>query len=129
MARMVVGVLLAAALAGAAAPPAPAAEVRHSGRVVAVADDGSALVLEEIVTWNGPGTGVVRRSIRLTPRTSVRVVERSGVAGVATTTPTGRDTTSIEAAGLLPGDYVTVTTDDDHRDVAVALQVVRSDGW
>jgi hypothetical protein len=105
---------------------APAAgEVRHSGRILEVARDGSALVLEEIVAWTGPGTGAVRRSIRLTPRTSIRVVERTDQWDGRNNALPGWDAKAIAARDLRPGDFVTVTTDDDQRATAVALQIVR----
>jgi hypothetical protein len=100
-------------------------EVRHSGRIIEVAPDGSRVLLEELVAWTGPGTGIVRRSIQLTPRTSIRLVERTDRwAGDRTSLP-GWDVEMIAARSLRPGDFVTVTTDDDQRAVAVALQVVR----
>jgi hypothetical protein len=109
----------------AAQPQARADEVRHSGRIVEVAPDASAIVLEELVAWSGPGTGVVTRSIQLTPSTSMRVIERSGDADRDRTAMPGWDATTIDAGELRRGDFVTVTTRDDRRAVAVALQVVR----
>jgi hypothetical protein len=95
-----------------------------SGRIVEVAPDGSAIVVEELVTWSGPGTGVVIRSIRLTPRTAIRVIQRSGDEDGDRTAMPGWDARVIDAAGLRPGDFVTITTNDDRRTVAVALLVV-----
>jgi hypothetical protein len=102
-------------------------EVRHSGRILVVAPDGSAIVLEELGTWTGPGTGLVTRSIRLTPRTSIRLIERADRWEGDRTSMPGWDVEMMEATSLRPGDFVTVTTDDDGRDVAVALLVVRPD--
>ena len=100
-------------------------KVRHSGRILEVATDGSAIVLEEMVAWTGPGTGIVNRSIRLTPRTSIRLVERTDAVDVDRTALPGWDTTPIDVVDLRPGDFVTVTTDDDQRGVALALTIVR----
>ena len=100
-------------------------EVRHSGRIVEIAPDRSSLVLEEIVAWNGSGTGLVNRSIRLTPTTAIRLVERAPRRAADHTALPGWDARPLDAGALRAGDYVTVTTDDDHRDVAVSLQVVR----
>jgi hypothetical protein len=104
--------------------PEPA-EVRHSGRILVIAPDGSAIVLEELVTWIGPGTGRVTRAIRLTPRTSIRLIERAERWEGDRTSMPGWDVEMMEATSLRPGDFVTVTTDDNRRDVAVALLVVR----
>jgi hypothetical protein len=106
--------------------PAPG-EVRHSGRILEVAPDHSALVLEEIVAWKGPGTGVVRRSVQLTPRTSIRQVERTDQWDGPNHALPGWDAKVIDARDLRAGDFVTVTTDDDQRATAVALQIVRPD--
>lgn len=102
-------------------------EVRHSGRILVVAPDGSAIVLEEIRTWTGPGTGLVTRSIRLKPRTSIRLIERAAGWEDDRTSMPGWDVETMDATSLRAGDFVTVTTDDDRRDVAVALLVVRPD--
>jgi hypothetical protein len=108
-----------------AQPANTAGEVRHSGRIVEVAPDRSSLVLEEIVAWNGPGTGLVNRSIRLTASTAIRLVERAPWRDTTGSAMPGWEARPLEAGALRAGDYVTVTTDDDHRDVAVSLQVVR----
>jgi hypothetical protein len=99
-------------------------EVRHSGRIVDVSPDHSAIGLEEVTAWTGPGTGVVRRSIRLTPRTSIQLIERTDHWD--NTPMPGWDARPMPASQLRTGDFVTVTTDDDQRGTAVALQVIRS---
>jgi len=109
-----------------AATSRAAVEVRHSGSILEVAPDASSIVMEELVAWTGPGTGVVTRSLRITPRTSIRLLKRTDRwDGTAASMP-GWDSTMVKAAMLRPGDFVTVTTDDDARNVAVALQVVRA---
>jgi hypothetical protein len=100
-------------------------EVRHSGRIVDVTPDGTTLVLEEMVAWGGPGTGVVTRRIRLTPQTSMQLVKRTDQWEADRTALPGWDTVPLDANSLRPGDFVTVTTDDDKVGVAVSLQVVR----
>jgi hypothetical protein len=131
MVHSIVGIVLAVVLCFALVAPVTAQSptrpdaVRHSGRIVEVAPDGSAIVVEELLTWSGPGTGVVTRSIRLTPRTAIDVIQRAdGWDGDRAALP-GWDTRVIDAADLRRGDFVTVTTDGDRRAVAVALQVVR----
>src|SRR5437867_3251464 len=58
--------------------PALAAEgERHSGRVVDVRPDGK-LTLEEMGPWNGPGTGLARRTFDLAPNTAVQEVRPKG---------------------------------------------------
>jgi hypothetical protein len=108
-----------------AQPSDTSGEVRHSGRIVEVAPDRSSLVLEEIVAWDGPGTGLVNRSIRLTPSTAIRLVERAPRWTADSTAMPGWAAQRLDVGALRAGDYVTVTTDDDHRDVAVSLQVLR----
>jgi len=131
MVHSIVGIVLAAGLSFALVVPATAQSptrpdaVRHSGRIVEVAPDGSAIVVEELVTWSGPGTGVITRSIRLTPRTSIDVIQRTDSTDGDRAALPGWDTRVIDAAELRRGDFVTVTTDGDRRAVAVALQVVR----
>jgi len=128
---MVYSIVLLAILCLALVPPATAQpqirsdQVRHSGRIAEVAPDGSAIVLEELVAWSGPGAGVVPRSIRLTPRTAISVIERSGGMDGSPAAMPGWETAVIDAADLRRGDFVTVTTDDGRRTVAVAVQVLR----
>jgi hypothetical protein len=99
---------------GAATP----GETRQSGKVVEVR--GRTIVFEELVAWRGPGTGIVRREVQITPRTSVQLVER---APDRTTVP-GYTETPIDASELRPGDFVTVVRrqGEPHAD---ALEVVR----
>jgi hypothetical protein len=131
MVHSIVGIVLTAVLCFAlvapvaAQPPTRPDAVRHSGRIVEVALDGSAIVVEELVTWSGPGTGVVTRSIRLTPGTAIDVIQLADDTDVDRAALPGWDTRVIDAADLRRGDFVTVTTDGDRRAVAVALQVVR----
>jgi hypothetical protein len=127
MIRIAVVLALALALTGPAVAQErrQPGEVRHSGRILEVAPDGSAILLEEQVSWSGPGTGIVTRSIRLTPRTSIHLVERTDRWNGDRSSLPGWDVEMIGAASLRPGDFVTVTTDDDQHAVAVALQVVR----
>ena len=123
----IVGILISA-LAGPAVAEdgARPGEARHSGRIVQVAGDGSTIVLEEIVAWTGPGTGTVTRSIAITPRTAIRLVERTGQWD--DTPMPGWDARSIEARDLRQDDFVTVSTNDDRHATALALHVVRPDG-
>lgn len=102
-----------------------ATEARHSGRIVEVATDGSSILLEEMVGWTGPGTGMLTRRVRITPQTSIRLVRHTGRWGNDRGSTPGWDSKTIDAGRLRPGDFVTVTTDENQRDVAVALQVVR----
>lgn len=129
MMRLGLVVLFSIVLAGPAlAQPGPGhGEVRHSGTIVEITPDGSAIVLEELAVWSGPGTGVVSRSIRLTPDTSIRLVERAPGDGGRTAMP-GWKATAVDALDLREGDFVTVTTHGDRRAVAVALQIVRPAG-
>ena len=88
--------------------PAYAAEpARISGHVVEVRDGGQTLVLAEQGPWYGPNTGVVQRTIALSPGTSVRLVRSTGEwANEATP---GYQAQRMDLQDLKHGDFVTVT--------------------
>jgi hypothetical protein len=98
-------------------------EQRHSGRVTAVTPDGAEITFEEMLSWKGPGTGVVARTIQVTPRTSIELVERT--PQWTDEHPAGWEGRMLKSSDLRPGDFVTVTGDCDHRGAVVALQVIR----
>jgi hypothetical protein len=128
---LVVGLWPASAVAGepAAAPAAALGKpARHSGTLVRIGLDLSTIFIDEVVAWTGAGTGVVRRSIRLTPRTSIELIERPHPEGPSRAGRAGWHVTAIPAAELREGDFVTVITDDPRRGIAGALQVVRPAG-
>ena len=100
--------------------------VRHSGTLVEIGLDLSTILIEEVVAWTGLGTGVVRRVIRLTPRTSIELIERPDTQGWSRPADRpGWHATAIPAAALREGDFVTVISGDDRRGIAGALHVVR----
>jgi hypothetical protein len=121
-------VLMLAAPVGAAAgsrtSPDSAAERRDSGIVVKVEPDSASIVLEEMGPWRGPGTGLVTRSIHIASRAPIRLITPTGHWDDRTATP-GWSSTALALSSLRPGDFVTATLDNDRRDEAVALQVVR----
>src|SRR5690242_19180127 len=107
----------------AALPRAAATdEQRHSGRVTQVAPDGREIKFEETLSWKGPGTGVVERTIDITPRTSLQLVEPT--PKWTDEQPTGWESRALKPSELRPGDFVTVTGDCEHRGAVVALQVI-----
>ena len=116
-------VLLMAARPALAAEMRPLAatpgERRDSGRLVKVAPDGSSIVLEEMGPWQGPGTGVVSRSIHIPPRATVSLVEHTGRWEGP---EPGWTSKSVDVSTLRPGDFVTVTSE---KGEAVALEIVR----
>ena len=97
-------------------------EVRHSGTVVSVDPRGGRLTMHEMVAWNGPGTGIVERSVRLTPDTSMQIVRRDEDADRSAMT--GFQESRIALREIRRGDFVTVTLRRDSS-VAVSLEVVR----
>ncbi|HXH84669.1 MAG TPA: hypothetical protein VNN07_17315 [Candidatus Tectomicrobia bacterium] len=118
-----IGVLLASISMAPLAPAgAPAREARHSGRVLEVAD--GLLMMEETVTWLGPGTGSVIRKIRITPDTSLQLVRRADEVDAARW-PIAFSEEPISVAEIRRGDHVTVTTRTRNGEVAVALEVYR----
>ncbi|HYE92680.1 MAG TPA: hypothetical protein VEA38_16740 [Terriglobales bacterium] len=107
------------------APPALAtdAQGRISGQVVQVTE--GRLVVEEQGPWQGPGTGVVRRTVTVTPQTVVRVVRPTG-QWTDNTTP-GYDVSAAQPRDIKPGDFVTITA-GAARHGAVSVDVVRGEG-
>jgi hypothetical protein len=119
MGRMIVyGLVMAVLLAR----PADALDGKVSGRVVAV--QPGRLVLEEQGPWNGPGTGMIRHTIELTPRTVVRLVRPTGQWD-DNATP-GYEVNAADTGDLSPGDFVTVVMGGP-RQPAVSLDVMRAD--
>ena len=99
-------------------------EVRHSGIITDLAAKDTSFTFEEIVTWTGPGTGRVKRSVALTPQTSVQLVTRDEEP--SRTAMPGYKETPLRPSDLRPGEFVTVTTAPrQDRVVAVSVEVVR----
>jgi hypothetical protein len=123
MKRLMVLLALAATVAVPAAGLAD--EARHSGLVVAVDPAANTLRLEEMLAWTGPTSGVVERTVRLGPGTSIRLLRPAEDA--AATWPDAWEASPLTASDLRPGDYVTAITRDG-GDVATTLDVVRPGG-
>ena len=126
---------LVAALCALASPGAPGAQpvdtsdaVRHSGRVVRIGLDLTRIVIEETVAWGAAGPGIVRYSVRLTPHTTIVLLERREAAPGGRASRLGWSATTIPVWELREGDFVTVTTGSRAGDRATALQIVRPDG-
>jgi hypothetical protein len=101
-------------------------EVRHSGTIAEISPDGRTVVLEELLAWQGPeAPGAVRRSVRLGPDTSIRLVERTSRWGEDGTARPGWESEALEPRDLKPGDFVTITLRSGAKAPAVALEVVR----
>jgi hypothetical protein len=112
------GLLLVAILA----VPVLAADGKVSGQVIEVRP--GQVVLEEQGPWSGPGTGIVRHTIEITPRTVVRLVRTTG-HWEDNATP-GYDVRAADPAQLRPGDFVTVMMGAPGQP-AVSLEVMRAD--
>ena len=91
--------------------------------MIQVTPDGRAVTFEEMLSWKGTGSGVVERTIEITPRTAVQLVERT--PKWTDEQPTGWESRTLKPSDLRAGDYVTVTGDCDRRGAVVALQVIR----
>jgi hypothetical protein len=118
-----IAIALLLALTAAASPSgALAAESRHSGQVVAVDPSAGTVRFQEMIAWTGPNTGIVERTVRLTPATEVQLVQRATTIDAAPW-PNAWEEHRISLDALHPGDFVTVTTRG--TDTAVALEVVR----
>ena len=99
-----------------------AAAARVSGRVIEV--QPGRLVLEEQGPWTGPGTGIVRHTVEVTPGTVVRIVRATGQWD-DNATP-GYDVSAADTGVVRPGDFVTVMTGGIGQP-AVSLDVMRDD--
>jgi hypothetical protein len=99
-------------------------EGRVSGQLLEIRPDGK-LVIEEQGPWKGPGTGVVKRTVDLTPNTAIRVVRAKGTWDPADQVP-GYDIEPTDFRALKPGDFVTVVTGE--KSAAVAIDLVRPEG-
>lgn len=123
-----VAALAATGVAGADQSTKPAGardgEARHSGTVVSVDADARRLTMHEMVAWTGPGTGIVERTVTVTPDTSMQIVRRDGDRDRASMP--GFEESPIALRDIRSGDFVTVTLRRD-RVVAVSLEVVRPD--
>jgi hypothetical protein len=99
-------------------------EIRHSGTIVDVGPNDRMLTMEEIVTWTGPGTGVVKRPVVLTPQTSIDLVKRTHERSPKVLP--GWESSPLKPSDLRPGDFITVTTHQrQDRLIAVSVEVVR----
>jgi hypothetical protein len=101
-------------------------EGRISGRLLEIRPDGK-LVIEEQGPWKGPGTGLVKRMVDLTPSTAIRVVTPTGRWDSTTNMP-GYDIQAADFTALHVGDFVTVNMAADRSSVAASLDVARPEG-
>ena len=112
---MIIGVWLPSA--------AIAEEVRHSGTIVRTTT--GELVLEEMITWTGPGTGIVNQRIDVTTETAVQLVRRAPWTDDPRARP-GWESIDLRPDDIRRGDFATVTTRDARSgDVAVSIEIVR----
>ena len=97
-------------------------ETRHSGTITGIDDRARLLTFEEMVTWRGPGTGIVTRSVWITPDTSMQLVVRDRDPDAASMP--GFEESPITLRRVRDGDFVTVTTRSDEP-IAVSVEVYR----
>lgn len=120
--RTAITLALASALSAGAAQ---AATTTHSGTIVAVDLKRQTITLEEMGPWTGPGSGLVKRTIRLAPGTTFELVARSKEPAPGGW-PGGFVASSLKAVDLRPGDFATVTTEGRTGHLAAAsIDVVR----
>ena len=94
-----------------------------SGRLVEIRQDGK-LVIEEQGPWQGPGTGIVKRTVDLTPGTMIRVLQSTGKWSANDTNP-GYDIQATDFKALRAGEFVTVTLGGGT--MASTIDVMRTD--
>jgi hypothetical protein len=113
-----------AALAWSVPAHAADGDGKVSGRLMEIRPDGK-LVIEEQGPWHGPGSGLITRTVDLTPATSIRVVRPTGRWEASDAVP-GYDVQDADFRALKPGDFVTVTI--GAPSTATAVDVMRTDG-
>jgi hypothetical protein len=87
---MTVAIVIALASAAGATD-----EARHSGTIVGLREQPTQIIMEEIVAWTGPDSGRVRRTIDVTPETSIQVVRRTDTWGSSRTSKGSRSAPSM----------------------------------
>ena len=124
MTRKIIIALVAGLFLSSAPAQAADGDGRLSGRLVDIRPDGK-LVIEEQGPWKGPGTGLVTRTVDLTPGTSIRVLRPTGVWNPSDASP-GYEIQDADFTALKAGDFLTVITGGGS--VAVSVDVMRTDG-
>jgi hypothetical protein len=116
--------LMATAVASVISPGlAPAADSRHSGRILDIDPSARTVRIEEMKAWTGPGTGISQLALQISPDASLRVVARG--TGVDTGGwPNAWQERPITLDALKPGDFVNVTR-AERGGGALVLEVVR----
>jgi hypothetical protein len=123
MPRKIASALMLAAVLSSVPALAAEAPGKISGRLAEIRPDGK-LVIEEQGPWQGPGTGIVSRTVELTPGTSIRVLRSTGKWEANDANP-GWEAQSTDFRALRPGEFVTVTTGGGA--VASSIDVMRTD--
>src|SRR5262245_7234955 len=122
-----IGTLIAAAGAmGLVIAPASAQDVvQHSGAITAVDGAQETIAIEEMGPWHGPSTGPARVEVRLTPATTITIVERANRPGGFAGAFSER---TISTRDIRPGDWANVTMKRDAgRLTATSVVIVRPD--
>jgi hypothetical protein len=120
--RLIAASIVAASLLAAPALAGPGGG-KISGQVLDVRPGGRVVVAEQ-GPWQGPGTGLITRTIEVTPRTAVRMVRPTGKWENAASP--GYELHPVGLNDVKPGDFVTVVTESGSSR-ATALDVVRTD--
>jgi hypothetical protein len=107
------------------ARPAQAADMRHSGRVVAIDPAAGTLRLEELTASRGPEPRIIELTLRLGPDIAIHRVARAAVDLAGWPNAFREERTTIDA--LKPGNFVTVTT-GERSNTVLALEVVQPEG-
>jgi hypothetical protein len=97
-----------------------------SGRLTEIRPDGK-LVIEEQGPWQGPGTGIVRKTVDLTPGTTIRVLQPTGKWQANDTNP-GYDVQATDFKALRAGEFVTVTLGSGSMASTIDVMRTESEG-
>ena len=120
MAMLVLAILVAVGM-----PALAAHSSKESGTVASIDPVARTITLDEMGPWHGPTTATTRHSIVFTPSTRIELVTRSKQPA-AGGWPGGYVDSSLSAADVRPGDFVTVEVAHEHGGpVATSIDVVR----
>ena len=120
MAMLVLAILVAVGM-----PALAAHSSKESGTVISIDPTARTITLDEMGPWHGPTTVTTRHAIVFTPSTRIDLVRRSQQPA-AGGWPGGYVDSSLSAADVRPGDFVTVEVAHEHGGaVATSIDVVR----
>jgi hypothetical protein len=121
----IMAMLVLAILVAVGTPVLAAKSSTESGTVASINRPAHTITLDEMGPWHGPTTPTTRHSIAFTPSTRVELITRTKHPAVGGW-PGGYVDSSLGAADVRPGDFVTITlAHENGRAVATSIDVVK----